>query len=452
MNKNKPLILIVDDNPINIKLLTDILQDDYQTAVAENGLEAISHIKIQYPDLILLDILMPGIDGYEVCARLKADTQTKDIAVIFITAMDSPTDVTKGFEAGASDYITKPFNVLEVKARVKNHLSVVRIREQLRAELIRSEKMAILGQIVAGVAHEIKTPLGAIQASIDNISDSLGLILEQLPRLLQSLPDDSRKDFFLLLDKALQGKTGLSAREERKLKRSLTSVLEEHGLDNADDISDTLTDMGIYDKIDPFLPLFQSSENQLILETAYNISGLQRNARNISTAAGRATKIVFALKSYAHYDHTGKKVESDLTQGIETILTLYQNQLKYGIEVIRNYEKLPPVLCYTDELDQVWANLINNAIQAMDGKGTLTIDIYQKESSAVVTITDSGKGIPDEIKTRIFEPFFTTKSVGEGSGLGLDIVLKIIDKHHGKIEAESEPGKTVFSVILPINS
>jgi signal transduction histidine kinase len=143
-------------------------------------------------------------------------------------------------------------------------------------------------------------------------------------------------------------------------------------------------------------------------------------------------------------------IPANLSEGIDTVLTLYQNQLKKGIEVKRNYTELPPVLCYPDELNQVWTNLIHNALQAMDYRGTLTIEVMQQEQYASISITDTGAGIPEEIKPKIFEPFFTTKPPGEGSGLGLDIVKKIIEKHQGKIEVESIPGQTKFTVSLPI--
>jgi signal transduction histidine kinase len=160
---------------------------------------------------------------------------------------------------------------------------------------------------------------------------------------------------------------------------------------------------------------------------------------------------VFALKSYARYDTTGEKIEINITDGIETVLTLYHNQLKQGVEVIRNYADLPAVLCYPDELNQVWTNLVHNALQAMNNKGTLTIDATQQDTRVLISITDSGKGIPPEIKSKIFEPFFTTKPAGEGSGLGLDIVKKIIEKHEGTIEVKSVPGQTTFTVSIPIN-
>ncbi|RMG07246.1 MAG: GHKL domain-containing protein, partial [Cyanobacteria bacterium J055] len=139
-------------------------------------------------------------------------------------------------------------------------------------------------------------------------------------------------------------------------------------------------------------------------------------------------------------------------EGIETILTLYQNQLKHGVEVVRNFDSsLPKISCYPDELNQVWTNLIHNALQAMDNKGKLVIDACQTDGKIEVSITDSGAGISPEVLPKIFQPFFTTKPPGEGSGLGLDIVRKIIEKHQGTIEVDSVPGKTKFTVSLPIN-
>jgi signal transduction histidine kinase len=160
---------------------------------------------------------------------------------------------------------------------------------------------------------------------------------------------------------------------------------------------------------------------------------------------------VFALKTYARYDTTGNKVKAQIAEGIETVLTLYYNQLKRGIKVLKKYDdSLPSILCYPDELNQVWTNLIHNALQAMDYQGTLTIEVKKQDDTLLVSVIDSGKGIPPEIMPKIFQPFFTTKPAGEGSGLGLDIVKKIIEKHQGKIEVESVPGQTTFTVFLPM--
>ncbi|TAG91667.1 MAG: HAMP domain-containing protein [Oscillatoriales cyanobacterium] len=317
-------------------------------------------------------------------------------------------------------------------------------------ELIQSEKMAALGQLVAGVAHELNTPLGAIRSSAGNMTKFLGQTLSNLPSLFQSLSPAEAENFFTLLNTSLQKDMSLSAKEERKLKRSLISQLEDQDIDDADDIADTLVDMGIYEP-DEFLVLLQKGDRDRIFEMAYKLSEIQRGTQTINTATDRASKVVFALKNYARYDSSEVMIQSDIVDGIETVLTLYQNNIKQGVEVLRNFQQIEPILCYVDQLNQVWTNLIHNALQAMDNKGTLIIDIIQEDNYVKVAVTDSGKGIPAEVMPRIFEPFFTTKPPGEGSGLGLDIVKKIIEKHHGKIEVESVPGKTTFTVCLSIN-
>jgi signal transduction histidine kinase len=319
-------------------------------------------------------------------------------------------------------------------------------------ELVQSEKMAALGQLVAGIAHEINTPLGAIRASIGNIVDGLNESVQQLPQLLQKLSLEQQRDFFALSETALKHKKNLSSREERKFRRKIRSQLEDYEIENADDMADTLVDMGIYENIEPFVSLFQSQYKSLVLNISYHLIMQQIHSQNILTAVERASKVVFALKSYARYDSESKMLKAKITDGIDVVLTLYYNQLKHGVEVTTHYQDVPEILCYPDELNQVWTNLIHNAIQAMDNQGHIDIAVTEQDEQILVQITDSGKGIPDEIKPRIFEPFFTTKPAGEGSGLGLDIVKKIIDKHHGKIEVESQPGKTIFSVFLPFQS
>jgi signal transduction histidine kinase len=539
----KGIILIVDDTPASLGILFEFLSDSgFKVLVAENGESALNKVKYALPDLILLDVLMPGIDGFETCRRLRASPATQDIPVIFMTALSETVDKVRGLSFGAVDYITKPLDAEEVLARVTVHLSLrhmtkrlkeqnerleqeikerdraesalrkltlelerrveertaeishsnqllaqsnqmlkQEIAERLQAEaqlersrsslqtkaqlleqalselqrtqvqIIQSEKMAALGQLIAGVAHEVNNPVGAIRSSVVNISEFLSENLKQLPEFFQGLSTERQQDFFALLQKSTQQTPSLSSKEKRQCKRELQHQLELQSIENADRLASTLVNIGVYDDIQPFLPLLKDPDSENILKTAYQFATVQRSTITITAATEKATKIVSALKTYARYDHSGSKVQANIIEGIETVLILYHNQIKHGVEVIRNYGESPSIWCYPDELNQVWTNLIHNALQAMNNKGTLTINVTRQAANLLVTITDNGKGIPPEIMPRIFEPFFTTKPPGEGSGLGLDIVRNIVAKHQGKIEVSSKPGKTIFTVSLPIN-
>ncbi len=231
-------------------------------------------------------------------------------------------------------------------------------------------------------------------------------------------------------------------------------LLENEGIADADTIADTLADIGLGDIIDSFWPLLKSAECQLIINKVYQLAMLQRSFQTIATATDRATKVASALISYARRNARAKKEKkeaADIIEGIETILILYHNQLKHGVEIIRKYDSAPLIYCYPDQLNQVWTNLIHNALQAMVNKGQLEIAVStdERQENVIVSITDNGPGIAPDILPHIFDPFFTTKPDGEGSGLGLDIVKKIITKHNGVILAKSVPGRTAFTVTLP---
>jgi signal transduction histidine kinase len=161
------------------------------------------------------------------------------------------------------------------------------------------------------------------------------------------------------------------------------------------------------------------------------------------------TRMVKALRHYSHLDRA-EMAEADIHDGLETTLTILRNQIRYGIVVERRYARLPPIVCNINELNQVWTNVIHNAIQAMKGVGRLTIETLATEDGVAVRITDTGPGIPDTIRGRIFDPFFTTKDQGEGTGLGLGIAQQIVQRHRGQITVVSEPGRTCFEVRLPL--
>ncbi len=324
-------------------------------------------------------------------------------------------------------------------------------QHQAEAQLVHSEKMAALGQLIAGVAHEINTPIGAIKSSGSNISDALDSALLGLPALMDELDTTDREHFSALVARAIKPKNMLSTREERAVVREVTASLEALGLEQARHRAGLLVQLQSHTDIEQMLPVLRHPAADRILDIAYGISTISTNAGNINTAVDRVAKIIFALKSFSRFGGVQVWTESDLAESLETVLTIYQNQIKHGTELVRHFQAMPQVRCLPDEINQVWTNLIHNALQAMDHKGTLTISLSREGEEALVSISDTGCGMPPELQQRIFEPFFTTKPAGEGTGLGLDIVRKIVEKHRGRITVESEVGLgTTFSVHLPI--
>ncbi len=320
--------------------------------------------------------------------------------------------------------------------------------QQRTEKLVQSEKLAALGQLTAGIAHEINTPLGAIQASGNNIATALEESMASLPILLRQLPEEQLQAFLKLLSVSQEPRALMSSRETRALRKAWQKQLTHHGIEQARVLAESLSAMAVPVEPEPFLVLLQASNSQEIIEVAYGLSVISNGTANIQLAVARAAKIVFALKSYTRQDYQEKRVLASIPETLETVLTLYQNQLKHNVDISRNYLDIPKIYCYPEPLAQVWTNLIYNALQAMDYQGRLEIKMEECDRHIVVSITDSGSGIPPEIQARIFDPFFTTKGAGEGSGLGLDIVNKIVQKHQGRIELESQPGRTTFHVWL----
>jgi len=340
--------------------------------------------------------------------------------------------------------------------QTKNTLLQDTIEELSRTQnkLVFAEKMAALGSLIGGIAHEINTPLGAIKASSGNIMEVVQKISIDLPWLIENATPIEINWLFKLLSEADARDISVFSKEERQHKRILSDLLEANGIENAQLAADTIVSFKLNYSDETYLTLLRQPNSQRLLQILKVLFSLKRNTNNIAVSVDKASNVVKALKSYIYKNAAGEFETVDLTETINTVLVLTANMIKHSkTEVITQFSSIPLVKCQQDEICQIWTNIITNAIQAMGEGGTLTISLssLQDKGTVLVTFTDNGPGMPENVRQRVFEPFFTTKPKGQGTGMGLDISRQIIERHKGRIDVSSTPGEgTTFYVELPL--
>jgi two-component system NtrC family sensor kinase len=387
-------VLLVDDSVTNLEFLARYLEEfDYRLLFATSGERALEVAKASVPDLVLLDIMLPGIDGYETCRRLKNDPALQEIPVLFLSALDKVSDKVRGFDVGGVDYISKPVQKEELVARVRTHLELFRIRRENRAfaqemealaekraqALLHADRLSTLGTLSAGVAHEINNPTTFISVGVQALSK-----------------------IWVEVDAALTAQIARSGSAIERLKFAQKTV------------PDIIA--------------------------------------NIRSGISRIQSVVSALKTYTHAGASHKK-PCDVSQCITEALALCHNRLKYLTEVA--YTASPaPLMVHADpqQIEQILVNLFINAADAMDGREirTLSIKTNIEANTLSVFVEDTGPGIAPESLDRIWDPFYTTKEPDKGTGLGLSVSKGIVEEHGGRIKIENTGNGARFTVMLPL--
>jgi signal transduction histidine kinase len=324
---------------------------------------------------------------------------------------------------------------------------------------LQHEKVSALGKLSAGIAHELNNPAAAISRIAADLSEKLQLNYQFTEELLMDgVKAELIQSIRTLVESKEAGKKDkirLTAMQKMTKEDSIRDLLEKYSRDLPSDIAETFIDADFSEEELETIRLKSDTISfPTLLRWLHNLISSQALIKDLGEASGRISNLVGAIKSHVHMDRTNELEPTNIHTDIDNTLTLLGYKLREkNITITKTYcENLANIPAYVGELNQVWTNLIDNAIYAVDKNGELTIETFCNSKQVKVKIIDSGTGIPKEIMSRIFDPFFTTKKVGQGTGIGLDIVNRIVKRHNGEIKVQSEPGRTEFEICLPLKA
>jgi signal transduction histidine kinase len=450
-------VLVVEDSTVNrLALSRGVENEGHRVLQASDGREALDLLGREQVHMVLLDLLMPEVDGFEVLAVMGRDPVLREIPVLVISAVEATADIARAIELGAIDCLPKPFDPLMLRVRLRTALEQARLRQveqdYLRQELAlrQQERLATLGRLSAGLGHELNNPAAAALSTARQLADALRTVDDALAALLDR-PDAGR-----VLDVLATLPTGAppaSAADREDQIDAVEDLLRSHAIADPARRAEVLVAAGVRPAdLPPVLAGLGDAADAGLAWFGVRAT-LGGAVEKIADSVGRIADLTAALRGYSYLDRAPQQ-DVDVRRGLDDTLTILDHKRPAGVRIVREYAPdLPAIHAYGGQLNQVWTNLLDNAIDAVGDEGRVAVRAYGDGhgDGVVVEITDDGPGIPADLQGRVFDPFVTTKPPGQGTGLGLNISHQIITGvHGGRLTVRSRPGETVFTVRLPV--
>jgi len=426
-----PTVLIVDDTPTNLGVVVEFLEENgFRVVVAQDGKEGLQRAAFIKPDLILLDVMMPGMDGFEVCRQLKATIATRDISVIFMTALADTASKLEGFKVGGVDYITKPLAIEEMLARVTTHVALRSTQQKLDQQNQRLQREASVRQIAESTLQEAHDELKNVYKRLESAKiqllhatkmASVGVLARGAAQQI-GLPINALKDHVVHIE------TCISRQHD------LIAALEKFNV-SGEKSSHVTAASAQYEKDGADLLQLEQGTMQLVKELKGDVAKFEEFKRALTDLS--AFEPEWQINTVA--------------QILDNTVGMLSNELTAKASISTAYGDIPDIECRPAELMQIFMNILLNAAQAISENGEIQITTGVQDQEVWIDITDNGVGIAPENLNRIFDPFYTNRPNGKGAGLGLALALAAIRKHHGRIDVNSTPGEgSTFRVWLPV--